>query len=331
MLSSSVFSEVSRASIDTNAITTLCKAAGDPLRMQILRVLQQNSYGVLELCEVFDIRQSAMSHHLKILANASLVATRREGTSIFYRRNELNSDIDLQALQTSLFETIDNAVLDLNYINRLNSINTARSEASVSFFNRNADRFASNQDLIAGWDVYGESIETAMLRNQTNLNTAIEIGPGYGKFLSTLSKQFNNVTALDSSIEMLDQCKQHAKTHNLENIDFILGDTSRALLDNKQYDFISINMVLHHNSTPPDIISDCANLLKANGILMVTELCEHDQEWVKNSCGDIWLGFLPESLTRWAKNAGLVDSNSLYITQRNGFRIQVRQFNLANP
>jgi ArsR family transcriptional regulator len=102
--------------------------------MQILRVLQQNSYGVLELCEVFDIRQSAMSHHLKILANASLVATRREGTSIFYRRNELNSDIDLQALQTSLFETIDNAVLDLNYINRLTSINTARSEASVSFF-----------------------------------------------------------------------------------------------------------------------------------------------------------------------------------------------------
>mgnify|MGYP005691393231 CR=1 FL=1 len=132
--------------------------------------------------------------------------------------------------------------------------------------------------MIAGWDDYGESIETAMLRNQTNLNNALEIGPGYGQFLSTLSKQFNNVTALDSSIEMLEQCKQHAKTHNLENIDFILGDTSRALLDNKQYDFISINMVLHHNSTPPDIISDCANLLKANGILTVsyTHLRAHE-------------------------------------------------------
>ena len=230
-----------------------------------------------------------------------------------------------------MFETIDNAVLDLNYVNRLTSINTDRSEASVSFFNRNADRFASNQDLIAGWDDYGESVETAMLRNQANSNNALEIGPGYGQFLSTLSRQFNNVTALDSSIEMLDQCKQHAKTHNLGNIDFILGDTSKALLGSKQYDFISINMVLHHNSTPPDIISDCAKLLKANGILMVTELCEHDQEWVKDSCGDIWLGFSPESLTRWAKNAGLVDSNSLYITQRNGFRIQIRQFNLANP
>ena len=64
----------------------LCKAAGDPLRVQILKVLQENAYGVLELCQIFDIRQSAMSHHLKILSNAGLVATKREGTTIFYRR-----------------------------------------------------------------------------------------------------------------------------------------------------------------------------------------------------------------------------------------------------
>ena len=51
---------------DIGAITALCKGAGDPLRMQVLKVLQQNAYGVLELCQVFDIRQSAMSHHLKI-------------------------------------------------------------------------------------------------------------------------------------------------------------------------------------------------------------------------------------------------------------------------
>ncbi|MFT7111888.1 MAG: hypothetical protein ACI9PC_000494, partial [Porticoccaceae bacterium] len=31
---------------DTSGISALCKAAGDPLRMQILKVLQQNAYGV---------------------------------------------------------------------------------------------------------------------------------------------------------------------------------------------------------------------------------------------------------------------------------------------
>jgi len=32
------------------------------------------------------------------------------------------------------------------------------------------------------------------------------------------------------------------------------------------------------------------------------------------------------SLTRWALSAGLVEGNSLYLAQRNGFRIQLRQF-----
>jgi len=131
---------------DTSVITMLCKAAGDPLRMQILKVLQQNAYGVLELCAIFDIRQSAMSHHLKILSSASLVATRREGTSIFYRRNELHPDPELQNLLDSLFQTIDLAALDFSYTYRLASINAERSAASVTFFNQNASRFEQNQE-----------------------------------------------------------------------------------------------------------------------------------------------------------------------------------------
>ena len=113
MMSSRAFNYEYPSPTDTDTVAALCKAAGDPLRMQILKVLQQNAYGVLELCAVFDIRQPAMSHHLKILAGASLVATRREGTSIFYCRNEANPDSDLQKLQRSLFQTIDLAALDL--------------------------------------------------------------------------------------------------------------------------------------------------------------------------------------------------------------------------
>jgi hypothetical protein len=61
---------------------------------------------------------------------------------------------------------------------------------------------------------------------------------------------------------------------------------------------------------------------------MITDLCAHDQEWARESCGDIWLGFEPEALTRWAEAAGFKEGSSLYLTQRNGFRIQLRQFSL---
>jgi len=318
MISNAQFEKESRSAADTGAITALCKAAGDPLRMQILKVLQQNAYGVLELCGVFDIRQSAMSHHLKILANASLVATRREGTSIFYRRNELNPDPDLQNLQDSLFQTIDLAAL-----------NADRSAASVAFFNQNADRFEQNQDLIASWSDYGESIEEFLPKHTAGLQSALEIGPGYGQFLKALSSAFNKVTALDNSEEMLEQSIARASAQELQNIAFVVGDTRQALKQGTKYDLVSLNMVLHHNPTPAEIISDCAKLLNENGVLIITDLCAHDQEWARESCGDIWLGFEPEALTRWCESAGFKEGSSLYLTQRNGFRIQLRQFSLG--
>jgi DNA-binding transcriptional ArsR family regulator/ubiquinone/menaquinone biosynthesis C-methylase UbiE len=328
MLLSSLFSSENRSATDTGAITALCKAAGDPLRMQILKLLQQNAYGVLEMCQVFDIRQPAMSHHLKILANAGLVATRREGTTIFYRRNEMHPDTDLQVLQHSLFHTIDAAALDPNLRNRLAEINGTRAAASVAFFNQNAARFEENQDLIASWSDYGDSVESFLLNNAASTQSALEIGPGYGQFLSRLSVIFDRVTALDNSEEMLQQCRNRSAVHGLANVNFMLGDTDSAIGNGVKADFISLNMVLHHNPTPAEIIADCAQLMNKNGTLLITELCAHDQEWVKESCGDLWLGFEPESLTQWCSAVNLAEGNSQYLTQRNGFRIQLRQFNL---
>lgn len=68
-------------------LAAFCKATGDVLRLDILRVLRNDSFGVLELSQIFAMRQSGMSHHLKVLATAGLVSTRREGNSIFYRRS----------------------------------------------------------------------------------------------------------------------------------------------------------------------------------------------------------------------------------------------------
>lgn len=326
MTNLSQFDSQPRSATDTHAITALCKAAGDPLRMQILKVLQQNAYGVLELCQVFDIRQPAMSHHLKILANSGLVATRREGTTIFYRRSETHPDPDLQPLHLCLFNSINEAALDPGLRNRLESINHERSAASVAFFNQNAERFEQNQDLIASWADYGDSVESFLDSSLTKTQSVLEIGPGYGQFLGKLSSRFDQVTALDNSAEMLERCRSSAKALGLDNINFKLGDTSLALNQQISSDCISLNMVLHHVATPSEIISDCAQLLSSGGVLLITDLCAHDQEWVKKACGDLWLGFEPQELTRWASNVELTEGNSLYLAQRNGFRIQLRQF-----
>ncbi len=76
-------------------LTRLCKASADSLRLLVLRVLRKDSFGVSELCSIFDIRQPALSHHLKVLSGAGLVAARREANSIFYRRSETGQHPDL--------------------------------------------------------------------------------------------------------------------------------------------------------------------------------------------------------------------------------------------
>jgi len=87
-----------------------------------------------------------------------------------------------------------------------------------------------------------------------------------------------------------------------------------------------MNMVLHHIPSPVDIFSDASALLKDNGILVISDLSHHDQTWVKDNCGDIWLGFESEELNHWAKQFGLDELDSIYIGLRNGFQIQVRKF-----
>jgi DNA-binding transcriptional ArsR family regulator len=69
-----------------DSLASVSKALGDELRLEILHVLRTESFGVLELCRILSIRQNALSHHLKILATAGLVSSRREGNSHFYRR-----------------------------------------------------------------------------------------------------------------------------------------------------------------------------------------------------------------------------------------------------
>jgi ArsR family transcriptional regulator len=317
---------VIRPTLQTETLSTFFKAAGDSLRLEILRVLQHNAYGVLELSELFEVKQSGMSHHLKVLANAGLVVTRREGNTIFYRRSPLPTEIPLQELHRTLFSTIDQTELSAELVQRIQQINLERTQASREFFEQNTDRFHANQDLIASYAQYGEIVTEFLDTTPVTKNSVLEVGPGQGGFLPNLSRRFEHVIALDTSDEMLNLSRKTVRDHRLSNIEFIHGDTALAVTQALLVDCITLNMVLHHTSDPANIFKDLAQLLNPNGALLVTDLCHHDQSWARESCGDLWLGFEPNDLSSWAETAGLEEGESLYLAQRNGFQIQLRQF-----
>jgi ArsR family transcriptional regulator len=305
----------------------LCKASADALRLQILRVLRKDSFGVSELCALFDTRQPAMSHHLKVLAGAGLVATRREGNSIFYRRSELGQAPELGGLQSALFEAVDSIQLPSERRHALQQLYRQREENSRDFFRDNAHKFRQQQDLIASYEQYADTV-AQVLRDAplASRRTALEVGPGDGSFLLELSPRFDRVVALDNAEVMLDQARANCLKAGLDNVDFILGDTGHEAVAELSADCVVVNMVLHHTPAPDQILKDVAACLAPGGVVLVTDLCSHDQAWARENCGDLWLGFEPKALADWAEEAGLKDIASVYLAQRNGFQVQVRLF-----
>lgn len=315
------------ASQGDGALCNLLKAAGDPLRLEILRVLAKDSFGVLELCQIFAIKQSGMSHHLKVLASAGLLGSRREANSIFYRRAYWSPEHPLAALQQQLFATIDAQPLSPALREQIALIQAERSQVAQGFFSENADKFRAQQDLIASYPVYAEPM--AQLLRNTQLRAkklALEVGPGEGEFLAVLATQFERVVALDNAANMLDKARAHAAAQGLGNIDFIHGDTGQLGAQPLQANCILLNMVLHHTPSPADIFQDLSKALAPGGALLICDLCRHEQAWVRDACGDLWQGFEPDDFSRWAKTAALVEGQSLYFALRNGFQIQLRQF-----
>jgi len=65
-------------------IAELFKAFGDPTRVQILSLLQQQELCVGDIADAVALSQSAISHQLRILKQMHLIKFRREGKNILY-------------------------------------------------------------------------------------------------------------------------------------------------------------------------------------------------------------------------------------------------------
>lgn len=78
------------------------KALGHPIRLGMaLRLADEPETCACDFAEVFGVSQPTVSQHLKVLRDASLVRTRRQGTQICYSL-EPSAVRGLQELLTSL-------------------------------------------------------------------------------------------------------------------------------------------------------------------------------------------------------------------------------------
>lgn len=79
-----VYPDVERKQAERMAV--LAKAIADPVRLQLVDVLRRHAgkVCVCELVPLFDLSQPTVSHHLKVLRDAGIVDSERQGLWAYY-------------------------------------------------------------------------------------------------------------------------------------------------------------------------------------------------------------------------------------------------------
>jgi ArsR family transcriptional regulator len=82
-----VYPDVERR--EAERMAAVAKALGDPVRLQLVDVLRKHAgkVCVCELVPLFDLSQPTVSHHLKVLREAGLVGSERQGLWAYYYVN----------------------------------------------------------------------------------------------------------------------------------------------------------------------------------------------------------------------------------------------------
>lgn len=78
-----------RAKTEVDRFARVFAALGEPTRLRIMQILPrepicESMYNVVELAEELGLTQPTVSHHLKILSEAGLIACRRACNSLYF-------------------------------------------------------------------------------------------------------------------------------------------------------------------------------------------------------------------------------------------------------
>ena len=106
-----------------------------------------------------------------------------------------------------------------------------------------------------------------------------------------LARFAKKVIGVDLSQEMLRRARNVAKERQLRNVEFRRGDALKLPLEARSVDAAFCVMVLHFLSDPQQAIAELCRITRAGGSVIVVDLVQHNQEWMREQMAHRWLGF----------------------------------------
>jgi len=281
---------------------SLLRLLGDSTRLRLLRLLAQETLNVSELTSVLGVAQSGVSRHLALLREAGLVSEERSGAFAWYRlwpeaadgagdRAALWAWLRQEFTRNSPETRADDA--------RLAEVRRVRRES----FSQHGDE---RRQLVPGrsWAAWSRAIGLLL----PAMDVA-DLGCGEGYLTVEAARWARRVVAVDQSAEVLGRAKALAARRKVKNISWRRGALEKLPLEDASVDLALFSQALHHAEHPDHALAEAARILRPGGRLLVLELREHGETWVRAKLGDRWLGFSDERLRTLMEGAGFTSVN----------------------
>jgi ubiquinone/menaquinone biosynthesis C-methylase UbiE/DNA-binding transcriptional ArsR family regulator len=278
-------------------LTTLA----DATRGRMLLILERQELTVSELCAVLQLPQSTVSRHLKTLADATWVTSRRDGTSRYYTLALDERDAHTRRLWLLLRERIASTPGADQDARRLKGVLGRRQTKSEEFFASAAGQWDRlRRDLFGG-----ASALHALPALVDQTWTVGDLGCGTGETSAALAPFIARTIAVDRSGDMLQAARRRLR--DLPNVEIRRGELEALPIADGELDAAVMMLVLHHVPDPGTALREASRALKPGGRVVVCDMLPHDHEEYKQQMGHVWLGFGDDQLRRLLAAAGFDD------------------------
>jgi ArsR family transcriptional regulator len=134
-----------------------------------------------------------------------------------------------------------------------------------------------------------------------------DLGCGEGYLTIETARWARRVIAVDRSKDVLARARALAVRRKVRNIEWKRGALERVPLRDASVDLVLLSQSLHHAEKPAGVLAEAHRILRPGGRLLILDLRQHDQAWVKGALGDRWQGFDDDALEGMIRQAGFGD------------------------
>jgi SAM-dependent methyltransferase len=283
--------------------STLYRLLGDEARLRLLRVLRRERLNVTELTGILGLAQSGVSRHLGLLKEAGLVVEEKDAGYTYYRVPETLPE-STQTLWAALEEQFESAAGETSV-----RADEARLQEVLRLRKENFDTHGSAdtrdaRQLVPGrsWAAWSRALGLLLPPL-----TVADLGCGEGYLTIEAARWAKQVIAVDRSEIVLERAKALARRRRVSNVVWKRGELEKLPVKDATVDVALLSQALHHAASPPRAVEEAARITMPGGQVLILDLREHREEWVRLKLGDRTLGFGDGELKRMLLDAGLRD------------------------